>query len=215
MDTHKENGELVQDPPVNVRSAAIAAMAVQINGSANSPKKRSSGSRRSDGEEIESLYRLIDNAEALFSLAADVGRYLSSIAHNNDTVRQHPAPTGLSIDVLEFVSSAGRDQLKEMRAEINSTKAKSRATQSNSKLNKSGRQYSNSQSLQSRALAPAKPREMLLLSLKSPKEKINMSRQPALAAELVGMVLPRHHRQNDVSLLPPSLTFLLLRNGSE
>ena len=64
--------ESIESVVVNVRSAAVDAMAAQIDGSAKNFRKRNSASRCDDPKKIESLYCKIDNVELLFNLVDDV-----------------------------------------------------------------------------------------------------------------------------------------------
>ena len=182
MDANKENADPIDDLTANVRDAAITAMAAHVDGSAKSSKKRSRGAKSSDSKKIETLFQLIDNADCLMSLVYDVSQYLSSTPKNNISDRQQPLSTSLAIDVLQFVSSEGKHQLKRMRASTNNTKAKSRAAQSHNKLTKSARQLSSSQEIQRRVLAPTNPRKMLMMSLKSAKAKLKIDKESVVAA---------------------------------
>ena len=182
MDTDKENVDPLQDLTANVRGAAITAMAAHVDGLAKSSKKRSRGAKSSNSEKIEMLYQLVDNVKCLFLLVYDVSQYLLSTSKNSLTDRQQSLPTNLAIDVLQFVLSEGKHQLKRMQAVTNNTKAKSRAAQSHNKLTKSDRQLSSSQEIQRRVLAPTNPRKMLIFSLKSAKSKLKIDKEHAVAA---------------------------------
>jgi len=87
-----------------VRSAAIYAVAGQINGSAKDSNKRRLGPRLDDPEKIELFFRKMDGAGSLFNLADDAKRYLESIVNAGNT-NIPPNSLGPAIDVLLSLKS--------------------------------------------------------------------------------------------------------------
>ena len=121
----------IEDVAASVRSAAVDAMAGQVDGSTKNSNKRKFCPRMDDPKKIEALFRKFDSAGLLFNLADDAKRYVGSSGSNSS-----PNSLVSVIEVLEFIALEGKQLLKEMRAMVDNTKAKSRAAQSHNKIKK-------------------------------------------------------------------------------
>ena len=126
MSDDQENAAPPIDPVANVCNAAHDAMAALIDRSARGsiPKRRRQ--RNSDTEKVESLYSSFDGLEVVLSLAEDVKQYLVSLTKNSN-YSISPGSIGPATDALDFMSSAEKKCLSDMRAKSNSTAAKSQA----------------------------------------------------------------------------------------
>ena len=109
-----------------------------------------------DPTKIESLFHKFDGAGLLFNLADGARRYIESVGSNAP-----PKSLTLVIEVLEFIASAGKQHLKEMRSMIDNTKAKRCASQSHNKINKRAMQLLSNQQLQRHVLTPTTPKKIL------------------------------------------------------
>ena len=116
----KENAAPPDNPVADVLRTVRNAMAAHVDGSARSSGKRSRGPRSSDAQKVESVFACIDRIESLFGLTEDLRLFLDAMSNSNASHGSlRPA-----INALEFISSAGKDQIVRLRSATNNTSAK-------------------------------------------------------------------------------------------
>lgn len=187
----EENVDPFADVVDKVGSAARGALAAHVDGSSKDLNKRNRGPRMSDAAKIESLNASADGVEALFALVDNVRQCLSSVANGGN------ASLSLPIDTLQFIASAGRQQLSDIRAAMNNTSAKRQAALAHSKLSKVERQRINDQQLQRQVLATTNPRKMLQMAIANTKQKLDVRRQPIVSdgeSDVADDIAPRTKR---------------------
>ena len=200
----KENAAPPDNPVADVLRTARNAMAAHVDGSARSSGKRSRGPRSSDAQKVESVFACIDRIESLFGLTEDLRLFLDAMSNSNASHGSlRPA-----INALEFISSAGKDQIVRLRSATNNTSAKKQAAQAHSKLTKIERWKVSNDQMQRRAFASLNPKKLLQIAIKNVKQQLEASQKstsvsPDLPNEET--VAPRSKRQQ---LSPPGVEVL-------
>ena len=107
----------------NVHSAVVDAMAGKLDKSIKNQKKRWLGKRLDDPKKTEVLFHKISDMRLLFNFA-DKAKQDSELVSNAVSYTMSPNSLSLVIEVLDFIASTEKFQLKESCMLDNHTKSK-------------------------------------------------------------------------------------------